>query len=117
MVIGIKAHAENGVVGTQKQLLERIPLAGKDYEKFLFNVLVNEKDPNIIPYVSKKINTASLGMDEKKRWVHALAAIRDDSSTAMLRKILASSSYAVVADNGRSVFRKVKRHSEPFNYE
>ena len=25
----------------------------------------------------------------KKRWVHALAAIRDDSSTAMLRKILA----------------------------
>ena len=61
----------------------------------MFNVLVNEKDPNIVPYVSKKINTASLGMDEKKRWVHALAAIRDDSSTAMLRKILASSSYAV----------------------
>ena len=79
----------------KKELLERVPLAGKDYEKFLFNVLVNEKDPNIVPYVFKKINTAALAMDERKRWVHALAAIRDEKSTLKLREILASSSRPV----------------------
>ena len=94
-LLALKHMPRMELLERKKQLLERIPIAGKDYEKFLFNVLVNEKDPNIVPYVLKKINTAALVMDEKKRWVHALAAVRDEKSTELLRKILSSSTYAV----------------------
>ena len=67
----------------------------KDYERFLFNVLVNEKDPNIVPYVEKKINSPSLTLEERKRWVHALAAIGGEKALMRLRRILGMNKLAV----------------------
>ncbi|MBL92456.1 MAG: hypothetical protein CMH56_11675 [Myxococcales bacterium] len=91
----LKNMPRSELLERKRELLERIPRAEKDYERFLFNVLVNEKDPNIVPYVEKKINSASLTLEERKRWVHALAAIGGEKSLVRLRRILGMPKLAV----------------------
>ena len=70
--------------------MERIPRASENYEQYLIRALVSEKDPNIVPYVEKKINTDHLPMSERKRWVHALAAIGEEKARIRLRRLLSS---------------------------
>ena len=91
----LKNMPRSELLERKRELLERIPRADKDYEQFLFNVLVNEKDPNIVPYVEKKINNPALSLEERKRWVHALAAIGGEKALLRLRRVLRSSKMSV----------------------
>ena len=94
-LLALKNMPRKELLERRRELLERIPRAEQEYERYLFNVLVSEKDPHVVPYVEKKINTASLSLEEKKRWVHALAAIGGEKAIIRLRRILSSTGIPV----------------------
>ena len=89
-LLALKHMPRQELLERKKDLLERIPRASENYEQYLIRALVSEKDPNIVPYVEKKINTDHLPMSERKRWVHALAAIGEEKARIRLRRLLSS---------------------------